>query len=402
MPGSNKMRRWKRAAQWAWIIALVGLWALRLSIFFRVSIQPQEDFASYLAAATALRLNPHAHIYDLSVIAPYGCGLVLKNYVYYVYPPLLAMLLVPFTLVPCGTALSIWLVINLALWLALVVILLRYLPRHRALVFPLGLFFVPMWNSLFYGQIGELILLGMVVALWLVERTRPGWAGVVLGLLAAIKLYPALLILYFVLRRQWRLGIAAGLTVLVSGLAMTVVVGVGGMQEAAHAIASFHLITDRDPFNIALLRLSPLFPPLLAVLAALFVLAVARYQDGERRLGYAWALTTMVLVLPLIWDLYFIWLLPVFAYMLSRRPQRLVVIVLAVIYLGLAVVTVSSPWLTLATVVPLWALTAYTFLASSRLAVRDALWLRRVVGGGARAGRAKVALRSLTSSAGEG
>lgn len=392
------MSRWKQAAKWGWGVGLVGLWALRLNLFVTVSDSShrapfQGDFAVYLAAARVLRLNPHANIYDVSVLLPYGCGLLSTTHTPYVYPPLLAMLLQLFALLSCGIALPIWQSINLALWLVVVVVLLRYLPRHRLLLLPLGLFFVPLWTSFYFGQINEAILLGIIAALWLVERHHPRWAGVVLGVLAAIKLFPVLLVLYFILRRQWMVGVTAILTILVSGLMMGVVVGLSGLDDAARAILTFRALTDHHPNNIALLPLSPIVPPLLVALVLLFLVAIIRYQDGDQRLGYAWALATMILILPLIWEHYFVWLLPVFAYLLSRplpSHRRMVPILLALIYLPLAVVQTPTPWLT-ACVIPLVGIAGWTFLHSSATASQDLAWMRGQFAYGVRTVRERAA-----------
>lgn len=376
--------RWQSAAKATWVAAMLGLWALRLGLFLMATVTSQSDFATYVAAAMALRMNPHANIYAVAVIAPYSCGLLPASHAPYIYPPLLAILLIPFTFLTCHTALVVWEWINLALWLVLLVLLLRYLPRHRVLLLPLGLFFIPLWSAFFYGQINEIIVLGVLVALWFIERQHPRAGGVVLGVLTAIKLFPALLIVYFIVRRQWQVGIAAGLTLVASGLAMVAVVGVSGMRTASGAILGFHSITDHFAFNIALFPVSPVFPPLLVGLALLFLAAVWRYQDADMRLGYAWGLCTMTLVLPLIWEHYFVWLLPVYVYILSRWPERRVVLPLVPIFVVMAAPILFNPLLTALTLVPLWGVSAWVFLASSLKAAKDIAWARHRLASGVR------------------
>src|SRR5262249_53283940 len=77
------------------------------------------DFSVYYAASAALHDNPHANIYDASVLA--GCvsahpGCVLWRGAAYPYPPLLAILMEPLAAMPYDAAVHAWMLINLALW----------------------------------------------------------------------------------------------------------------------------------------------------------------------------------------------------------------------------------------------------------------------------------------------
>jgi alpha-1,2-mannosyltransferase len=67
----------------------------------------------------------------------------------------------------------------------------------------------PFRQQMIQGQI-NLLLLFMLIATWTAHRT--GWyrtAGAVLGTATAVKLFPGLLFVYFVLRRQWLVAVSA-------------------------------------------------------------------------------------------------------------------------------------------------------------------------------------------------
>ncbi len=68
------------------------------------------------------------------------------------------------------------------------------------------------------GNVGLLLLFLIVTCWFLARRGHPVVAGAALGLATLIKLLPAALIVYFLLRRQWRVAAAAVATVLVLGL----------------------------------------------------------------------------------------------------------------------------------------------------------------------------------------
>jgi alpha-1,2-mannosyltransferase len=139
----------------------------------------------------------------------------------FTYPPLAAILFVPLHLLPYPLALLAMCVASTAALSATMVLVAHrlYGPTRQAtmaglLVVVLGLAFEPVRSTIGFGQI-NLILMGLVSLDCLLPRTR--WPrGVQVGLAAAIKLTPAVFVLYFLVRRQFReaavaLGTFAGL-----------------------------------------------------------------------------------------------------------------------------------------------------------------------------------------------
>jgi alpha-1,2-mannosyltransferase len=68
----------------------------------------------------------------------------------------------------------------------------------------LVLTFQPMLSNLWHGQVTALIFALFCLSYWLLYRGRPFAAGLALGLIVPFKFYPALFVLYFAWRRQWR------------------------------------------------------------------------------------------------------------------------------------------------------------------------------------------------------
>ena len=112
----------------------------------------------------------------------------------------------------------IWILVSLAFLLPLCWLLrsmtgLSY--RRIALVFALS---VPLYRNLEFGQFYVFLLFLIVAACWTYLRRYYVWAGVLVAMAAACKIFPVLFFVFFLQRRSWRALISA----LITGLAATV------------------------------------------------------------------------------------------------------------------------------------------------------------------------------------
>lgn len=132
------------------------------------------------------------------------------------YPPAGLLLFVPISLVNTRVAEAIWLLANLAcivgiLWLVCTHFL-RLSDRRRMLVCVIGpSLAVPttlMWRNLQLGQINLWLWLAIVGDLVLVQK-RSRYAGLLIGLAAAVKLTPAIFILFLFVISAWRPAVRA-------------------------------------------------------------------------------------------------------------------------------------------------------------------------------------------------
>lgn len=142
-------------------------------------------------------------------------------------PPFYGMLFLPFTNT-AGEVVVVWhRVFNLVL---LVGTVLTWFWAYR--VRPLSLLGVglllaynmrPIADTIAFGQIDIALLALLVAALVALQRGRDGWAGAAIALGTLFKLYPAVLLAFFVVKGRWRalLGFAAAMVVL-NGLAVAV------------------------------------------------------------------------------------------------------------------------------------------------------------------------------------
>jgi hypothetical protein len=139
------------------------------------------------------------------------------------YLPFVPRLMTMLAWMPHGVAGAIWLGINIIVMISVLRLCGRYLSglppwdwpvtQSIPLIF-LGLFWY--WEMRL-NQIDNLTLLLLVGSFVMWQRRRPNLSGFWLGLAVLIKVTPALLVLWFMLKRQWRTVGVAIITVLAFG-----------------------------------------------------------------------------------------------------------------------------------------------------------------------------------------
>jgi hypothetical protein len=149
---------------------------------------------------------------------------------YNAHPPLSVLLVFPLAWMDYADALLAWNLASLALLAICLYVIVRQLHLRVTLLgllmgWGLILFCNPFRHQMTQGQL-NMILLALIVGGWALERSDwPVAAGALLGLAAALKLFPAFLLIYFAVRGRWRVvlgGIAAVL--LATGLSFLVLV----------------------------------------------------------------------------------------------------------------------------------------------------------------------------------
>jgi alpha-1,2-mannosyltransferase len=145
----------------------------------------------------------------------------------FTYPPCAALLLRPFAEMPLGAAQAAFGALSVAalivaVWYVVAPVSVRYgYPSWFgvALALPVASWLEPVRETFTFGQI-NFILLGLVVVDLLVAVPRRSrLAGVGIGLAAAIKLTPAIFVVYLLLTRRWRAAATAAVTALAANLA---------------------------------------------------------------------------------------------------------------------------------------------------------------------------------------
>jgi hypothetical protein len=184
-----------RPALW-WALAAV-FW-LRVAIFSAVT--PRRPDAELMWRGARAYLTDPAHMYDaaagylarLHIIAPPG-GLDS-----FIGPPTLAALAIPLAPLPMNVAIQLWALMDAAAMLVALAVLYRVVAGRHRLARPLfwlvAGYFPPLFADLSAGQRGGVLLLGATASIWL-EASRPVLAGAAVGVAAALKYYPAAMVI---------------------------------------------------------------------------------------------------------------------------------------------------------------------------------------------------------------
>jgi hypothetical protein len=127
----------------------------------------------------------------------------------FVYSAFFALSLAPLGRIPVAEAATVWAWIQLAGIVLLVVVPgLHFLRRSRPLYYMyllLTLLSLPVLHNLMWGQVSVPMIVCMLGSLYFYMRGGKVGAAALLALATSIKFYPAVLAIYFVARREFRL-----------------------------------------------------------------------------------------------------------------------------------------------------------------------------------------------------
>jgi hypothetical protein len=179
--------------------AIAGVFWLRVAIL-TVLTPRRPDTEGMWEGAHAYLTDP-SHMYDaaadylsrLHIIAPPG-GLDA-----FVSPPPLALLALPVALLPKNVGVQVWTGIDAAALLVALALLYRVVATRHPIARPAfwlaAAYFPPVFADLSAGQRGGVLLLGAMASIWLEASSRPALAGAAAGLVAALKYYPAAMVI---------------------------------------------------------------------------------------------------------------------------------------------------------------------------------------------------------------
>lgn len=249
---------------------------------------------------------------------------------YNAHPPASVLLALPLAALDYPDAVRAWNLATLAAFVIAMSLMVQELKLGgRAVLIGVALlpFCHPVYGNVYQGQLTLLLVL-LLVGVWVLDRRgRSGQAGALIGLAAAIKLFPAYLVVVYAVRRDPRPIVWA---VVVFGLVNLAAASVLGLQAYRDYLAI--VLPDQARFrgfgfNIALAGFwSKLFDPVAetgritplclspglarvgtlasdAAVTLVVVIAAARALTARQRdLGWGLAFVGMLLVSPVTWD----------------------------------------------------------------------------------------------------
>ena len=307
----------------------------------------------------------------------------LQGALYFTYPPFAAIVLFPFGFLSLGAAGAIFTIGSIATvflttkWLIEAEHLPPW-PRTLPLAVPLVavpaiLIIEPMRENIMLGQINMLLIALIIFDSLKLDR----WRGVGVGLATALKLFPGIFIVYFLVTRQWRAAIVSSATAAAATLLSAAIAPRASWDFWTWALWDTARVGRNDyTGNQSLLGLlSRLVAPaqpsrviwlVLTVAIAAFGLFRAARATRAGDIVTALALTGLIggLISPITWPHHLYWFVPalisVFASALDRGRRSplwllfaggYLITVLGVVSLvnwGVAAVPTDTLWLFLA------------------------------------------------------
>ena len=256
---------------------------------------------------------------------------------WFTYSPFAAIVFVPVAALPLTVARVGWDLVSLAALACSCVVVLKlagYRPSRIqvACVVAASMALDPVYQTLFLGQINLLLLALILTDIWRVSRGRA--AGIGVGIAAAIKLTPAIFIVFFLLAGRTRAALVAAGTFVACGLAGFLIAPDASRLYWRHLFFDTHrvgapYISNQSPYGTAI-RIAGsqgqigawwiVIPLGFAAVGLATATVLARRQDW---LG-ATAVTgvTGLLVSPISWAHHWVWILPALA-VLIRSGHRI-------------------------------------------------------------------------------
>jgi hypothetical protein len=249
---------------------------------------------------------------------------------YNAHPPTSVLLALPLAKLSYPDAVLVWNVISLLVLGASFKIVAGELAFSRRLLLPtlaLMAFCHPIYGNIYQGQL-TLILVLLVTAIWALERSgRSYLAGLLLGTAAAVKLFPAYLVVYYAARGRFRPLLAAAIAFLALTLLTALVLGWDSYYEYLHVVNYSQSKFRSFAYNLSVAGfwhklfdpvaetgpVEALWPsPVLArwgtlvtdlIITTIVVILTRQAQTPvQRDLAFATTVTAMLLVSPVTWD----------------------------------------------------------------------------------------------------
>ncbi len=287
---------------------------------------------------------------------PTRAALELNTHTYFVYPPIVAALFVPFSLLPFPLAAALYTLLAVLATAAT----LRLLGVSDARCYIALLFWIPVLQSIGFGTIEPFLGLALAVA-WVKRRSTIAMPLAVACAVAA-KLFLWPLIFWLIATRRWR----AALTSALATIALIIVPwALLGFRDLTWYPKALRLLLDhertmgyetKDVLGAVNLGNAAIVVQIIAVLAVFWL---AGRHDGDRR-SFSAAIVCALLLSPLVWMHYYallvvpialvrprlswLWVIPVFAFWPpgNNPGQSSVTLAIVAILTGVGVTAVAS------------------------------------------------------------
>ena len=299
-----------RAALWV-VLGLAFL--VRVAQFLVFSTQEQwgYDFSSYyLAGADVLAGRSPYDPFQLQ--GPYSPQVPGQ----YIYPPAFAVAVAPFSALFSDYREANWLWAGVGAVVLVAVVVgvgrreLAFARRDLALLLLAAFAFAPVIGELVMGNV-HLLILGLMAGTWLAVRDGRARGeivgGALVGVAALIKIFPGVVILWFLLTGRIRAAVAALITIAILVVLTLPIIGLEPWLQYPTVLLNLGTPVDTQDVLAPSVWLSAALPPLLARIVvttagvALVVWAVARRSEP---VSFAVAVAVSILIAPALYQHY--------------------------------------------------------------------------------------------------
>lgn len=283
-----------RALGRPWEIA-VFLWVPL--VFFAIVVGGDLHYSS-LGDWEIFRAAAHSTLHGRSPYAAIDPAALARNDEF-VYPPITALLVAPFAVLPD----EVGRVLVLLLTLACVLLALRILRVRDWRCYGIALVTAPVLDTVSLGALSSVLLVGVAIVWRYRDRRYVAAGGAALTAVAKVFAWP--LLVWLVATR--RLRTAAAALAIAAGLVLVgwAVIGFAGLRTYPHLLRELSRVEAVQSYSlVGLLRLDGAAATALTGLLALGVVVgvflAARGRDGDRR-SFTIAVAGALLATPVLW-----------------------------------------------------------------------------------------------------
>ncbi len=264
-------RTLRQTIVWTILAFIVGgLINIEWQALIRLRLFGYDYAIFYYAFEHVLHPQSVAALYNSTLQQMYlhGLGFPVIVYDQYVYPPQFALFWSFLGLFPFYVSLVLWLTIEVVSYSTAVVMLARMLWPNIRFQPAIGLALLtavltPFILDTGFANVDCVLLLSIVATFAILHRRPHTWlAGVPLGLAIAFKVTPIAVVVYLLLRKQWRTAASAIATTLILTAVAVLFVGVEPLLHYVTHFIQFGQTSMRNgpaPYNQSLLGLLQLF-----------------------------------------------------------------------------------------------------------------------------------------------
>lgn len=271
------------------------IWAILFAILVTAGVQAavkirDVDSSAFRASGERRKTALGRWMPDAQALAagenPYGPGHWFPT------PPLVLICLVPFSKMPHALAGGLWAALKIA-GVALALVSLHRALAKKGVVVPTGVWLMTaifgtraVFSDIQHANVNTFVLIWLALAWTLFLNGKDFWAGILVAAAIVTKITPALLLLYFVYKRAWRVCLGGVVGV---GIFFFVLPGVsvGFARNWALLTSWYHMLVEpfaREGYAALEIANQSLYGVLVRLLSNAGLLSIAHMPDQQ-----AWA-----------------------------------------------------------------------------------------------------------------